>query len=139
MKNKQSVIILVFIDGEKVLTEKRLLENYADPQLLIPGGMIEDSETEEEALIREASEELGVIPLEYARLPVDEDIRGLKNQLLVPFFIKRWEGAFPEIILDKGNKLEWLNIDKVLNSPIIPTRKVVEALKVYLKNDSSKS
>lgn len=133
MKKKQlTVIISVFLNKGKVLTEKRLLENYKGLQLLIPGGIMEDFETEEQTLVREVLEELGVKALKYEKLPVDQEIRGLKNQLLIPFFIKKWEGSFPEIILDKGNRLEWINIDKVLNSPIAPTRKVVEALKKYL-------
>lgn len=131
--NQTSVVISLFVDGEKVLTETRLLEDYKNPQVLIPGGIVKDFETEEEALIREVSEELGVTILEFEKIPVDEEIRGIKNQLLIPFFVKRWEGFLPEVILDKGNKLKWLDIDKVLKSPIQPTRKVVEAFKKYLK------
>ena len=132
MKKQVKVVVSVFTDGEKILAEKRILENFTGEQLLIPGGTVKDFETAEQALVREVFEELGLTVLEFEILPLDKEIRGLKNQLIIPFLIKKWNGEFPQKILDKGNSIEWLNIDEVLNSPIEPTRKVVEALKKYL-------
>ncbi|MBI2086467.1 NUDIX hydrolase [Candidatus Daviesbacteria bacterium] len=132
MKKRAKVVICVFTDGEKILTEKRLLENYSEWQTLIPGGGVEDFETIEQALKREVFEELGVIPLEFIVLPKEEQILGLNNQIIVPFLITKWQGELPEKILDSGNRLEWMIIEEVLNSPIKPTKKIVEALRKYL-------
>lgn len=132
MKKRAKVVICVFTDGEKILTEKRLLENYSEWQTLIPGGGVEDFETIEQALKREVFEELGIIPLEFTILPKEEQILGLNNQIIVPFLITKWQGELPEKILDSGNRLEWMIIEEVLNSPIKPTKKIVEALRKYL-------
>jgi 8-oxo-dGTP diphosphatase len=132
MKKQIKVIISVFADGKKILVEKRFLKGYLEEQLLIPGGTVRENETSEEALKREVLEELGITVLEYELLPSDKQILGLKNQHLIPFYITKWQGDFPRIILDKGNKIEWLEIDEVIKTPFQPTKKVVEALKKYL-------
>lgn len=132
--NKQRVVIFVFLKGNKILIEKRTLEQFKGEQYLIPGGTVkEDLESLEEALKREIREELGVIPLEFLPLLSDKKIKGLKGQLLAPFLINKWEGNLPQTILDKGNCLIWLEIEEVLTTPIKPTREIVAVLKKYLK------
>ncbi len=141
MKQKKRVVIFLFIKDQKILIEKRYLKNFGPDQYLIPGGGVKENiEDLEQALKREIVEELGIIPLEFTPLPTEERINGLNNQILIPYLINKWEGDFPTVILDKGNPLIWLTIDEVLNSPIIPTRKIIEALKNYLsKNDTSQT
>ncbi len=54
-------VSFILIDNGKVLLEKRKDDREIDPGLImIPGGHIEDSETEQQALERELLEELGV-------------------------------------------------------------------------------
>lgn len=130
--NTLKVVIFIFVNNNKILTEKRILEGFKDHQYLIPGGTVEEAEDAEEALRREMSEELGVIPLDYVLLPTKDKIIGLKNQILVPFLINKWKGVLPKIILDKGNSVVWLPINEVLKTPIKPIREIVQALKSYL-------
>ncbi len=126
------VVIFIFLNGEKILIEKRIIENFTGEQYLIPGGVVKQLESLEDALKREIKEELGIIPLKFTPIP-STNIRGLKNQLLIPFLISKWAGDFPKNILDNDNSLVWLEFNEVLTTPIKPTRKIVEALKVYLK------
>lgn len=137
-KNTSQVVIAVFTNGDKILIEKRALENFTDLQHLIPGGEVEIGESVEQALKREVMEELGVTISEFIPLPASK-IRGLRNQLLVPFLITKWEGNLPDFILDKKDPLSWLTIDEVLQTKVEPTRKIAEALKKYLENDTDKS
>ena len=130
---KDTVVILVFTDGKKVLVEKRQLQQFSTPQYLIPGGTVKRLEKLEQALVREAMEELDIKPIHFMPIPHKEKIRGLKGQLLEPFIIHKWEGTLPDVILDKGNPLSWVEFDEALTSLVYPTRKVVEALKKYLK------
>lgn len=132
-RSRVRVVIFIFIDGEKILVEKRFLQNFKKNHYLIPGGEIEGQfEDLGDALQRELMEELGVKPLNYNLIPTDEEILGINGQLLTPFLINKWEGKLPKKILDKGNQLTWLKIEELLNSPFEPTRKIAEALKAYI-------
>ncbi len=132
MKNRQiKVVIFIFLDGKKILIEKRILNKFKGLQFLIPGGIVEELEELEDALRREVEEELGITVLEFIPIP-SSNIKGLNNQLLIPFLINKWEGNLPNVILDKGNPLEWLPINEVLKTPVKPTLEIVTALKKYL-------
>lgn len=127
------VVIFIFTDGKRILIEKRGVKNFQGEQYLIPGGRVKKGlENLEQALKRELMEELGIIPTEFIKLPDREKILGLKGQHLIPFLINKWEGNFPKTILDKGNPLEWIEIEKVLETSIKPTRKILDALQKYL-------
>lgn len=139
MKKRIKVVIFIFTSGSKVLIEKRSLENFEGLQYLVPGGGVKDLEDIEEALKRELKEELGITPIDFTPIP-SSDIYGLQNQLLLLFLINSWEGEIPEIVLDKGNPLVWLEIDEILKTPIRSTREVIEAFKKYREtNDTNKT
>jgi len=54
-------VSFILVDDEKVLLEKRREDKEIDPGLImIPGGHVNDGETERQALDRELFEELGV-------------------------------------------------------------------------------
>ena len=130
--NTARVVIFIFLSKDKILIEKRELQDYAGLQYLIPGGLVEEKEEIEQAMKREMLEELGVTPVEYILLPTSKRIAGLKNQTLVPYLINKWSGDLPVTILDKGNSIIWLTIKEVLQTKIKPTREIVQALKSYL-------
>ncbi len=129
---KDTVVILVFTIGKKVLVEKRQLEQFSNPQYLIPGGTVKQLEKIEQALIREAIEELGIKILDFTPLPSKNKIRGLKGQYLEPFLVSKWEGQISETILDKGTPLFWVEFNEALTSKVRPTREIIIALKNYL-------
>lgn len=130
--NLNKVAILIFTDGKKILMEKRTIRGFDKDQHIIPGGVIEEEESLEMAVKREAMEELGITPLDFVALPYEEDIYGIDGVLLKPFIISNWEGNFPKAILDEGNLIEWIEIKEALNSPVISTKKIVQALEKYL-------
>ena len=134
---KNLVVIFIFLKNNKILIEKRLLKKYQGEHYLVPGGRVRELENLEQALIREVKEELGITPLEFVQLPSNKKIQGLEGHILVPFLVKKWQGEFPEVILDRGNSLIWLELDEVLTTPILPTKKIIETLKKYLKENDT--
>lgn len=131
MKN-QTVIILIFFREGKILAEKRQMDLFKISQYLLPGGTVELEENPEDAVIREALEELGIKVSKFKMLPHKKTIKGLKNQTLLPFIIEEWEGEFPNTVLDKGTPLFWISIDEALTSEVKPTREIIIALKDHL-------
>ncbi len=131
MKN-QTVVILIFFREGKILIEKRQIDIFKISQYLIPGGTVEPEENPEDAIIREAFEELGIKISKFKMLPHKKKIRGLKNQTLLPFIIEEWEGEFPDTILDKGTPLFWVSLEEALTSKVKPTRDIIFALKNHL-------
>lgn len=99
MKVFPCVSFLLIRDG-KVLLERRSLHKESDPGLLtIPGGHIEEGESQVEALYREISEELSVTALDNLFLcslyhPTTE------LQLIHYYVISNWQGEIKAIEAD---------------------------------------
>lgn len=136
MAKRSRVVLFALIKDNRILVEKRPVKGYLKHQYLIPGGAINDLESEnlEDALKREMMEELGVIPVEF-KLLTKEDIPGLYQNILKPFIVHSWQGKIPGFILDKEDPypLEWIEIDKALGLfPVKPTKRIIEVIKEYL-------
>ncbi len=66
---KRVIANALLLQGGKVLLARRSPARKAYPDLWsFPGGHVEPGETLEEALVREASEEIGIVPLIYSVL-----------------------------------------------------------------------
>jgi 8-oxo-dGTP pyrophosphatase MutT (NUDIX family) len=127
-------VLFIFYDpkAHKVLSEQRLPDHHTFPNLkTFPTGSVEDGESIEEGLFREAKEEFGIVPTVYEALPPLEG----HGAMLHPFWMKEWEGELPSAVLDKGSKLIWETFEEASSSPV-KTRKKVIAL---LENSISKS
>jgi len=87
-------VVFILWDGEKIQLEKRLEEGTEFfGYTIIPGGAIETSETQEEALLREVCEEYGVVPSEYRKVGIVDTIEqnGTLNFRHV-FLVTGWNG-----------------------------------------------
>jgi 8-oxo-dGTP diphosphatase len=84
-----------------------------------PGGKVETGERPEETLIRELSEELGIVvkeaclaPLTFARHSYPE------FHLLMPLYVcRRWEGA---VTAQEGQRLAWVRPNRLKEYPMPP-------------------
>ncbi len=106
MKVHECVSFLL-INGNKVLLEKRSEYRETDAGLTnIPGGHIEQDESQCEALIREVMEELKVVPTCYKYLcslyyPTSE------LQLIHYYVVSRWEG---DISPQEADEVKWYEL-----------------------------
>ncbi|TXR53192.1 NUDIX hydrolase [Reinekea thalattae] len=118
MQPNECVSFLVISDG-KILLEKRSELREVDPGTInIPGGHIENDETQSQALYRELSEELGIVPITYHFLcslyhPTSE------LQLIHYYVVTSWEGEAQPF---EAEDISWyslaeapvgINVDKV--------------------------
>ncbi len=129
----KQIVIFAIMKNNKILVEKRGSKSHWAGELLLPGGVVEENESLELALFREAMEELGIIPKKFDLVPTKNPIYGWNNVLVNTYYIRNWQGKIPTHILDKGNPLKWIDFEEALNSKIDPVKKATAALKQFLK------
>ena len=69
---------------------------------------ISDNNNLTRTLIREISEELGVLPTKFLNL--EYPVIGETGAILCPFLITKWNGSIPDKVMDKGNSLKWVDL-----------------------------
>ncbi|WP_159737675.1 NUDIX hydrolase [Vibrio atypicus] len=107
MKQRECVSFILLKD-KQVLLEKRAIDKATDPGLItIPGGHIEQGETQLQALVRELDEELTIAPIQYHYLcslyhPTCE------LQLIHYYVISKWQG---ELTALEAETVQWYPVD----------------------------
>jgi 8-oxo-dGTP diphosphatase len=104
----QECIAFLLIRGNTVLAEKRKLTKQVMPgAIALPGGHLEAGESPQEALLREVSEELGIVPTDRyyvcTLLHRSQEFRKLHY-----FAIHQWEG---EITHHEAEAVLWVPFD----------------------------
>lgn len=115
----ESVIFLFVKDG-LVLCEVR--EWRGQVRDSIPGGQIDPVDRRAPdyrvaALLREAEEELSVVPTAY-RLAGQVWLR--QEWLFHVFVVHRWRGDLPPAVLDTGKALRWVDPNDVVENVTMP-------------------
>ena len=79
------------------------------------GGRVEDGESPDQALIREAEEEVGVTPTRFRLIATVRerrpDIHG--DALHHVYAVTRWQGGEPANVCDEHTELKWFSIDEM--------------------------
>lgn len=108
-----------------VLMEWRSDGIFAPGHWVFPGGKIEDGEGVEDALLREAMEELGCVPEIGTKLhPIESGRFGIQ-----PYVIWEWAGQVPTRTLDTRAHLGWFQIEDVRRAPWGPARAIAYQVK----------
>jgi 8-oxo-dGTP diphosphatase len=85
------------------------------------GGRVEDGESLEAALVREAQEEVGVTPTAYRLIATVRekrpDIYG--DMLHHVYAVTAWQGGEPANICDEHTELRWFSVDEIRRLPNI--------------------
>jgi mutator protein MutT len=103
-------VAFLLIDGNRVLAERRKLTAKADPGITaIPGGHLETGESLEQALYREAAEELGIVPGDVKYICTL--LHRSQELLQIHFFaVETWTG---EIQNNEAEALLWIPVDEL--------------------------
>jgi len=107
MKQHECVSFILLKD-KQVLLEKRAIDKATDPGLItIPGGHIEQGETQLQTLIRELDEELTIAPIQYHYVcSLYHPTREL--QLIHYYVISKWQG---ELTALEAETVQWYPVD----------------------------
>ncbi|MEN3380482.1 MAG: 8-oxo-dGTP diphosphatase [Hyphomicrobiales bacterium] len=84
-----------------------------------PGGKIEAGETPEQSLIRELSEELGIVVKEACLAPLTFASHSYPDfHLLMPLYVcRRWDGT---VTAREGQQLAWVRPNRLRDYPMPP-------------------
>ena len=89
MKELYTTLLHVIKDGKILLAEKK--RGFGQGLLNGVGGKVEPDETIEEAMIREAKEEIGIIPINYKKrglLVFEEFFKGEQTKETIHIYLK---------------------------------------------------
>ena len=107
--------LFIRADGKILLglraPSKRVWPNYWDTV----GGHVEDGESLEEALVREAREEVGVTPTAFKLIAIVRERRPdlYGDALHHVYAVTSWQGGEPANICDEHSELRWFGIDEM--------------------------
>jgi mutator protein MutT len=103
------VAFLLVSDGCVLVEKRKLTKRLAPGALAIPGGHVEAGEAIEDALRREAAEELAIVPREAAfvctLMHLAEELRRLHY-----FAVRRWDGRIEP---EEADAIVWVRFDDV--------------------------
>jgi 8-oxo-dGTP diphosphatase len=105
----------IFVRDQQVLLAKRAPHKAVYPNCWdLIGGHVEPNETNEQALVREAEEEVGLTPLRFAAagsiLEPEPDLYGEATYHV--FAIAEWNGGEPEMLGDEHTEIRWFMIEE---------------------------
>lgn len=134
-----SAVFILIRDG-LLLMERRIDDDpYFPDEWIFPGGKLEPGEEPVAALMREATEELGIEIVDAVPLCTLQQVfyarPHLASHRLFPWLVTRWRGDVPDCVLDSGGQLGWRTLDQALASPIECTRQMAEAVRDELADE----
>lgn len=103
-----------FVKEGRLLLARRAAHKTTYPDCWdIPGGHVEPGETVEQALVREAMEELGVTPLQWEEVGSFAEPRPQQyGEAVHHFFVVREWCGDPSLIGDEHTELRWFSLDE---------------------------
>lgn len=122
MKRLETTLLLLRRDNQILLAMKK--RGFGEGKYNGIGGKLEENETPEEAMVREAQEEIFITPTKYTKVGIIEFLEYFKgekiNVVFHLFVATEWEGTPEE---SEEMKPQWFDIDKIPYDKMFPDDK----------------
>lgn len=132
---KMPVAVHLFLmRDDEILLLRRYNTGYEDGNYSVIAGHIDAGEDFISAMIREASEEAGIIILREDMVPIQVMHRKQEFEERIDYFFisRKWQGELKNMEPNKCDELKWVNINKLPKNTI---SYIKYAIKCYLKDD----
>lgn len=141
MRNRHPIICasyLILLKDDKVLLLRRFNTGYKDGFYSLPAGHVEDNESVSDAIVREATEEIGIsIEKKNIKLSCVLHRKAIKdeNDERLDFFFSCsvWTGEVKNVEPNKCDDLSWYDINSLPDN-VIPY--VSQAIKQSIKGET---
>jgi len=133
----RNVVNALLLREAKVLLARRDPSRKAYPNLWsFPGGHVEQGETFEQALVREAREEIGIVPISYSALDRIADPNASRDAPVTyhMYAVTLWEGGEPVIMDKEHSELEWFALTTALQLPDLALEEYRPLLRQLLRD-----
>lgn len=125
-------VCIVIFDGKKRILLGKRKNNYQSGSYGLPGGRVELGESLSAAALRELQEETGLIAYEMSYVGVVRETQEETNEFIhFAFTSNDYEGEVENIEPDKCEGWEWLSLDDLDKSKILPAH--FEAVRLCLE------
>jgi len=115
----------ILLSGGKLLLGRRATHrSYPDCWDII-GGHVEPGETLEQTLAREAEEEIGVTPIQFAKLTTLH-AEGIELHI---YRVDAWTGGSPALRGDEHAELRWFTVDAACALPNLATTEYIRVFR----------
>ena len=111
-------------DGVLLLGRRAVHRSYPDCWDLI-GGHVEQGETIEHAMVREVEEEIGVSPVQFAKL-TSLHAEGIELHI---YRVDAWTGGSPALRNDEHVELRWFSVEAACALPNLATAEYVQVFR----------
>jgi 8-oxo-dGTP diphosphatase len=123
-------VYLVLRDGKDVLLSQRQNTGYKDGYYSLVAGHVDGGETAEDAMVREAREEVGITiePTDLKFVYATHRLNENPDDEYVDFFFEcsKWHGNIENLEPKKCGELLWANIEQLPRKIIEDVRDVLE-------------
>jgi len=112
---------IIFTRNNQALLGKRK-NSFGSGLYGLPGGRVAPQETLEQCLMREAREEVGVIPTKFSQIGVVKEWQKTHFFLHFIFVCTKWKGEIANLEPEKSENWQWCPLDN-LSKDILPGHK----------------
>ena len=127
-------VYLVLIKDNKILLLRRFNTGYQDGKYSLPAGHLDGGESAQRAMIREASEEIGIvlnpqdIKLVHTQHRLSEEANHERIDLY--FAAENWQGEVVNKEPNKCDDLSWFDISSLPENLIVSVRIALDNIKI---------